>query len=400
MPVNYLQIFNQIGNVGNNLKQHELVLRERRQQAYDLLKSYDLSPNLINERVNQIASLNKNLRCAFPMQESLMRVFDSPSSAPPHIILAADGSQINPNFHDPVAYGVINSGAFRMASGLPSELPLEEVSSQLLLEGFQDENTPSFEENNVSLNEEFVALMRDLRERDFLVELSSREKFPVVALTDGPLELFRDPKAHPDLSSLFDKYLLALQKSSGLHTATAGYVDRPRSDLIIRMLELMTLSEDQFAQVLKNNRPLKFVTDTDLFRLILQPGQRSSLYGILSPSANKFTGQLALRFFYINVGLPGEPSLARVEIPEWVAGAPDLLDLLHYSLLEQCRLLGSRPFPYALHRAHEVAVVRFEEKDEITRMIVKELSSHGQPVHQSSNKQIHKEHSGIKKRFK
>ncbi len=398
MPVDYLQIHKQITGLGQKIKQREAVLMERRQQALNLLKAYDLKTQLICERIQQEQKVNSSLRCAMPVEERLMQVYDTPLTAPGHVILAADGSQINPNFHDPVAYSVVNSGAFRMVSGLPQESPSEKIKSVLLLHGVsEDENN---NDDGPSLSEEIITLQRDLNERKFLVELSSHETYPVVALTDGPLELFRDPKANPQLSKLFEEYLLALENLSALNTVTAGYVDRPRSDLVIRMLKLMPPIEDQSEQAPKNSNQIEHVTDLDLFRMILQPGQRSVLFSIQPISGSKFKDQLALHFFYINVGFPGAPSLARVEIPNWVVKDNSLLSLLHFSLMEQCRLLGSHPFPYALHRAHEIAVVRFEEKDEITRMIIKEYYQQGHEVPGSSNKQIHKDHSGIKKRYK
>jgi hypothetical protein len=98
-----------------------------------------------------------------------------------------------------------------------------------------------------------------------------------------------------------------------------------------------------------------------------------------------------LRFFYLNVGFPGKPSLARVEVPEWVASHTYQVDLLHGALLEQCRKMGANPFPYALHRAHEIAVVRYEEKRQLEDRIIAEFTGKGLPVGRYSNKQANKE---------
>ena len=216
-----------------------------------------------------------------------------------------------------------------------------------------------------------------------------------------PWSYIATPRERPEFQLLFNEYLGALQKLADFKTATAGYVDRPRSDLLIRTLELMKLSESDLPQAGRGKtRRLLNVTDSDLFFHLLQPGQRTSVFGIQSLSASKFSGDLALHFFYINIGLPGSPAIARVEIPEWVSDDPLLLSLLHACLVNQCRVLGSRPFPYVLHRAHEVAVVHFAEKDEISNMILHELYQQGQPMRDSSNKQAHKDESSIKKRYK
>ncbi len=59
----------------------------------------------------------------------------------------------------------------------------------------------------------------------------------------------------------------------------------------------------------------------------------------------------------------------RVEIPEWVAANRTKVDELHATLIEQCKIMGSKPLPYLIHRSHEVAVVTMDEKRQIENMI-------------------------------
>jgi NurA-like 5'-3' nuclease len=73
------------------------------------------------------------------------------------------------------------------------------------------------------------------------------------------------------------------------------------------------------------------------------------------------------------VGRSNNPYLSRVEIPRWVAENEHLLNLLHASLLTQARVLGARPYPYILHRAHEVAVISYDERQQLENMIIAEL---------------------------
>jgi len=178
-----------------------------------------------------------------------------------------------------------------------------------------------------------------------------------------------------------------------LNVIAAGYVDRPRADLLVRLLELLLIENGRWNEA-GRVRPLKRVLDAHLFHAILQPGQRSAVFGIQSPSTAKFTEDLALHFFYLNVGRAGRPALARVEIPAWVARARGMVDLLHAALLAQCRLMGSHPYPYALHRAHETAVVTFAEKERIEEMMVGEYLRQGISVEGRSNKQSAKDLPG------
>ena len=117
---------------------------------------------------------------------------------------------------------------------------------------------------------------------------------------------------------------------------------------------------------LRDFHPLRGVSDRWLYgerdNPLLPPGHRSAVFGLQSGSEKKYKGALSLHFFYLNVGTEGHPWPVRVEIPKWVAEDQKKLDLLHCVLIEQCKMMGSRPYPYLLHRAHETALVRYEEK--------------------------------------
>ena len=75
------------------------------------------------------------------------------------------------------------------------------------------------------------------------------------------------------------------------------------------------------------------------------------------------------------------------------------LDSLQAVLREQCQILGSRPFPYLIHRAHEAAVVALEEKEQVEQMIVNELYRRGVEVEEESSKQFAKDQAGKKRRY-
>jgi hypothetical protein len=77
-----------------------------------------------------------------------------------------------------------------------------------------------------------------------------------------------------------------------------------------------------------------------------------------------------------------------------VAEERQQLDTLHAVLIDQCRMLGARPYPYLLHRAHETALVRLEERDQVTQMIALELRRRGVSIEGSSHKQFAKDQPG------
>jgi hypothetical protein len=133
------------------------------------------------------------------------------------------------------------------------------------------------------------------------------------------------------------------------------------------------------------------VLDRDLFWDLLGPGERSAIFAIQSNSAKNYPGSLELHFFYLNVGRSGHPWLARVEIPSWVVSNPGMLENLHSILVQQCRVLGNRPYPYLLHRAHEAALVTWQDRQQVAAMIEMELRKQGIEVGEASHKQALKE---------
>ena len=54
-------------------------------------------------------------------------------------------------------------------------------------------------------------------------------------------------------------------------------------------------------------------------------------------------------------------------------------------------MLGSRPYPYLLNRAHEIAVVGQEEKEQIEQLLALESRRQGETVGNPSNKQVGKD---------
>jgi hypothetical protein len=76
-----------------------------------------------------------------------------------------------------------------------------------------------------------------------------------------------------------------------------------------------------------------------------------------------------------------------------------MLDNLHAVLVNQCRMIGTRAYPYLLHRAHETALVSLEDKEQVTQMIVHELRGRGLDVEGTSAKQYNKDVSGTRTRY-
>lgn len=382
MSVNYQEIHTQIIEMGKKALLHEQKQQILCDGSRRILNEYASRGDELRTLVAKAASGNDSLRCAIPVSEILDQSFPPPPATEPYVLLAADGSQSNPSRHQAVEFGIINAGAIRMQPGQALS-PVEITHSQLL--SYDD-----LYSKNGAVSEDIIALRRDLKERELLVDLAEQETGLVVTLTDGTLELFREPKESAEFNLTFQKYLEALNRLAETGAAAAGYVDKPRADLVIRLLELTLYPIDDLGKA-SQERLLGGVTDSELFTSLIQPGHRSAVFAIQSRYSREYQGPLALHFFYLNVGSENRPRLARVEIPAWVVNQPDLLNLIHYALIEQARQMGARPYPYALHRAHEIAVVTLDERDQLETMISIELARQGLTSGEKSAKQTAKD---------
>ena len=384
MSLDFQQVLEQVRQMGQNARQHAQRLQELRQHANDLLQHNARELARLRLKVENARKHDPSLRCALPLDDPSAEPLDGHYPLPPlpaqATLIAADGSQINPDRHAAVNYCLVNVGAIRMRQG-SSEPPRPFTQCRLLY----DEQLYTA---TGTLTDESVALMRDLSERRYLVELAEDAAPPVVTFTDGPMELWgaKGEGGEGGFRKHLQEYLEALTRLRDLGVTTAGYVDKPGADLVVRLLEIAATNEEDLGNIRKQ-RPLRGVTDTDLYRERLAAGERSAVFAIQSRSLEDYRGDLALRFFYLNVGLSDDPWLARVEIPAWVAADAAKLNNLQSVLINQCRIMGGRPYPYLLHRAHETAVVTLSEKEQLTLMIKNELQRNNVRPGRESHKQ-------------
>ena len=248
------------------------------------------------------------------------------------------------------------------------------------------------------MNEELISLGRDLSERKKLLELGLESPKPVITFTDGPIELWgAEGSAQEDYRRNRENHISILSQMQTENIITAGYIDKPAADLVIRLLEISQIQENEMKNV-RDVHSLRGVTDRWLFgeegNPLLKQGERSAIFILQSSSRNHYTGKLEIHFFYLNVGSDKHPWIVRVEIPAWVAEDKEKLNLLHASLLGQCEIMGAKPYPYLLHRAHETAVVKMEERQQIEQMLMQELRNQNEDVDEGSYKQSAKDLKG------
>ncbi|MBK6646016.1 MAG: DNA double-strand break repair nuclease NurA [Anaerolineales bacterium] len=301
-------------------------------------------------------------------------------------LIAADGSQIVPNRHDPLQYYVINVGAIAMQIGSGNTPEVETDTELRVLDEFDD----------TYFSDSQVALQRDVAERKKLLEMSERYSGTIIALTEGQLELWGsvDNENAKDFEKSLHDYLHALEEMHKKKIIAGGYVDKPGANWVVKLLEIAGTPQDELKNVRKN-RLLAGVTDYWMFSQILDEHERSAVFALQAKSAEKYKDVLAIHFFYINVGNKKYPKIARVDVPLWVVENPGMLNALHSVLVEQSKIMGnSQQFPYLLHRAHEIAIVTHREKEEIDRLLSRDILSRGSQLGEKSPKQSAKDLQG------
>lgn len=383
MPIDYQQVYKRIKEIGESAGERRKTLEERRERARAWFAEYAGQLDALRGKVEAAKALDGNIRCALPVKERLDAHVPAGPTPKGATLIAVDGSQINPDRHAALEFCLVNVGAIvlRMDSG---EAPVIRTQSDLFYGA-------ELEENRLT-GEGAVSLRRDLNERIFVEELSKDLEGTLINFTDGTIEIWgakdiEDPKAYEESVRAYVTILSRLQSRGVI---TAGYVEKPGTDLVVRLLEIAKAKMES-REDLRAYRPLYGVSDLWLFgerrQPLLGPGERSAVFGLQSGSEKYYKGPLFLHFFYLNVGTQGHPWPVRVEIPKWVADDPAKLDLVQAALIHQCGMLGSKPYPYLLHRAHETAVVKHEEKEQVEQMLAQELWHQQDEMGELSSKQ-------------
>ena len=386
MPINYQEIYTQIKKIGAGAKARRKKKEDAQAQARDLLAYFDSKLDELRSKVDSAKAIDQNIRCALPLNEPLASSYPKPDSVVQATLIAADGSQIVPDRHAAIQFGLINVGGIvlKPESG---QTPNIFTDSRLFFDHELYTDTGS-------ITQEAIEFRRDIAEREKLLALAKEHTGTVITLTDGPVEIWGAKNAgEGDYQKTLEQHKSVLSQLQDRDVIVGGYVDKPGADLVTRLLELTQLTDEQIKEV-RRQHPLRGVSDRWLFGKVLNSGERSAVFAIQSSSRTRYTGSLSLHFFYLNVGDKKHPYIVRVEIPKWVADNKDKLEILHYSLIEQCAIMGVKPYPYILHRAHEIAVVSFDEKKQIEQMIEAEELRNGGEVDEISGKQSAKDRQG------
>jgi hypothetical protein len=285
--------------------------------------------------------------------------------APPlnHVVIATDGSQIEPDRHSGADFFLLNVGWAVVRYGAN---PFAELTSEPALFYEPDDTYITHGQRRVPIQDRHLAAKRAGMEIERAARLAAawqREEPDLVVLADGTLALWVLEERPDDFlrRALLEPYVEQLQRLRDLDVPLASYISRPRSVEVSALLQEAVCFGPSGGcdRCLSDvDEPCVFdrLPDRDLFGR-LAPGERSVLFEMTLPQGLvDFYDDLVPRFFYLNVGA----EIARVEVPPWTADNPPRLDLVQAVVLDQCQKgLG---YPNVLARAHEQALVSGQDR--------------------------------------
>jgi hypothetical protein len=352
-------------------------LAEERAQRHKVLGKVQELLNLYSLSALDFKAKAKEFGAAIPSHEPI-DLRKPPTPLSPYeggYVIAADGSQIQPDRHGIALYYLINVGSIVLKEG-SGETPVPKSTPYLY---YKDED---LYEGNRLVQGNLLDVRRELAElqelsarvREVASEEDGRGRTPILALADGTLLLWvleEEKDRHLDKIKAYVEEMEKIRKAGAL---LAGFISRPRYSEVVDLLRLMHFGEEPFSHPL-HRRPWGRLTDAALFSF-LPVGWRSALFESPSP-LNDYYGESRIFFFYLNVG--GE--IARIEIPAWIAlpsyaeGSGGLVDLVQAMVLKQCE--NTQGYPYVLERAHELAVIKASEKRSLEEIIERAMFKRG-----------------------
>jgi len=391
MPLNYASVDNSAQKYAEQALKWQAQNEEHAKHLRNLYAEASADPKRLRELIEFAEQEQSTLYAAKPLNENPLGSFPISTLPEKYSLIAADGSQIVPSRHRSLQFGLVNVGLFKVCFG-SMEAPEIKLVSTLL----------DYEEIVVDgklLGEEDISLKRDVIERSLIRdEVSPQLPRPVLTLTDGPLDLFYRSDIKSNIKGLnarkAQKQVFDLdQEMQKEGILSAGYIDKPGSALIHKML-------DEYCRGLGLSKPelnskKAQVSDRILLAKIIKPSERSALFEIVSKQTGMSSDRLKVAFFYLNVSASEEqPWLARIEIPLWIAESPELVSFVHSAIYHDAQVLDSHPYPYSLHRSHELAIVKQNEVDELENILLSKIPPESGFIAARSNKAHAKELTG------
>jgi hypothetical protein len=253
-------------------------------------------------------------------------------------VVGIDGSQVYPDWEQPVLWGYIQALAYRLQSPPSFVSDFVDIGSTKKSDGLGEY---SIDRRAGADSVNFWRTLLEMR----LAAIVTRANADHVILMDYPLLPWIDPDSR-DPNRQIREYLDLVEKLKG--SLLAGIVSAPKSRLLISLIALSVKIQGREAAPAD-------VSDGALMAYGLPAGNRSAVFKYAGPRNEICKKQgVEIYFFFIRIK---DRDVVRVEIPDWLAMDPAAIDKLHASILTDSLALG---YPYALAAAHQSVVIPYD----------------------------------------
>ncbi|MFN8637687.1 MAG: DNA double-strand break repair nuclease NurA [Chloroflexota bacterium] len=381
MTLDMLKVSTRVSAMAGDIARRQRDLRHRLTEAREIL--VERAPDW--EALAQLAQDSKR-RLPRPLEPLDTRVAPARELERDHVVIATDGSQIEPDRHGAADYFLLNVGWAVVRYGTS---PFAELSSEPTLYFGPDQTQIVHQGRRVPIQDHLLSAKRAGLELGRAASLASEWQatgLTTLVLADGTLLLWVLEDRPDDFlrEELVGEYVHQLDRIRTLGVPLASYVSRPRSAEVATLLResdrqgdlgkcsaCASSDDDDDACVFER------LPDRELFG-DLPVGERSALFAMTMPRGLQVLyGDHAPWFFYLNVG----SEIARVEVPPWTADDPDRLSLVQSAILDQCQKgLG---YPNVLARAHEQAVVTGQDRLAFEYLLEAVMAREGVPARPS-----------------
>ena len=383
MALELNKLTDQVAAMGQAMAARADELAGRASQARELLAAQPEVSEELKRKIEAARRIDEWRRGCIPLGERLDERCRPLVQPKIFTLIAADGSQIYPDRHGIASYYLLNTGAIVLRAGT-GEAPTVSSVPEIFFE-----DADLYDEEGRMRSPEFISAQRNRRELAALADLAESERtalggdlaVPIVCLIDGPLlPWLRPDPDHPEaINQELEFFAEQMARLRAAGAIPVGYVDRPSSAYVLRILELIGLPIEKITREALRQGPFIQLTDRQLFT-DLAPNERTGLFEPNSDANDRYRVRSdgdRIAFAYLNVARQAgreNAAIARIEVPGWIAADPAKLDLAQAAIYANCE---PTRYPYVLARAHELAVVGGAEKEGLEQMLFQVMLRNG-----------------------
>lgn len=382
MALELNKLTDQVAAMGQTMAARADEQAGRASEARELLAARPEVSEELRRKIEAARRIDEWRRGCLPLGERLDERCRPSVQPTTFTLIAADGSQIYPDRHGIASYYLLNTGSIVLRAGT-GEAPATDSVPEIFFE-----DADLYDEEGRLHSAEYIGAQRNRRELSALADLAEVERaalggdlsVPIVCLIDGPLlPWIRTDSERPE--ALNEELAFFAEQMARLRAAAAipvGYVDRPGSAYVLRVLELINLPIAGITREALRESPFVQLTDRQLFA-DLAPGERTGLFEPISDTNDRYSSRHGDRIAFAYANLARQPgranaAIARIEVPGWIAAEPVRLDLAQAAISADCEPTS---YPYVLARAHELAVVGGAEKEGLEQMLFQAMLRSG-----------------------